>query len=332
MSLLKWKELAKRKSELGDRINSVHDAITKHDVGQQTSQESLAKVFQPVTTKLDDVITSNLRLPSGKRRPLKKWETPDYGISIDDEIGDMNIGDLFDEPVLPQQDKQIVPKPPTYEESLQDLLEGKKDIYVDPQYFPEEPNGLPPEYDDNEEIDYALDDEDATNEILNDIGIINYDSIENVLTQPEMTHQKTRKYLLKVLKDAKTRRNQLKGYKSNVTKEYNSGTISGAERQIRNKRIDNARGVLNEYIKHYEGKVQTMEGSGIRGSKRGGSIMFYNNVKQLLKKLELIIGEIMAGNTSIDMRNMGVAILDTLLKAAIINRSQYQKIYMNYFK
>lgn len=203
MSLLKWKELAKRKSELGNRINYVHDAITKHDVGQQTSQESLAKVFQPVTTKLDDVIISNLKMPQRKRRPLKKGETPDCGISIDDEIGDMNIGDLFDEPVLPQQDKQIVPKPPTYEESLQDLLEGKKEIYVDPQYFPEEPDGLPPEYDDDEEIDYALDDEDETNEILNDLGIENYDSVQMKLDQPEMTHQKTRKYLLKVLKDAK---------------------------------------------------------------------------------------------------------------------------------
>lgn len=190
MSLLKWKELAKRKSELGNRINYVHDAITKHDVGQQTSQESLAKVFQPVTTKLDDVITSNLKMPQRKRRLLKKGETPDYGISIDDEIAAMNIGDLFDEPVLPQQDKQIVPKPPTYKESLQDLLEGKKEIYVDPQYFPEEPNGLPPEYDDDEEIDYALDDEDVMNEILNDIGIANYDSVEKTLNQPEMTHQK----------------------------------------------------------------------------------------------------------------------------------------------
>ena len=30
----------------------------------------------------------------------------------------MNLGDLFEEPVLPQQEKQLVPKPPTYEESL----------------------------------------------------------------------------------------------------------------------------------------------------------------------------------------------------------------------
>lgn len=135
-----------------------------------------------------------------------------------DPYEDMDVEGLtdFGDYVPPNQDKQIIPKPPTYEESLEDLLEGKKDIYVDPQYFPEEPNGLPPEYDDDEEIDYTLNDEDVTNEILNDIGIENYDSVQMILDQPEMTHQKTRKYLLKVLKDAKTKRNQLKGYKSNI--------------------------------------------------------------------------------------------------------------------
>ena len=102
----------------------------------------------------------------------------------------MNLGDLFDQPVLPQKDKQIVPKPPTYEESLQDLMEGKKQIKIDPQYFPEEPE-LPPEYDEDDEIDYGLDDEDEANMILDDLGLSNYESIEKRLYQPEMTDKKT---------------------------------------------------------------------------------------------------------------------------------------------
>ena len=60
--------------------------------------------------------------------------------------------------------------------------------------------------------------------------------------------------------------------------------------------------------------------------------MFFNNVNQLLKKLELIIGEILAGNTSIKMRNTGVAILDMLLRMSTINRPQYNKLYIKYFK
>ena len=102
-----------------------------------------------------------------------------------------------------------------------------------------------------------------------------------------------------------------------------------------NKRIDNTRVVLNEYIKHYDTKLKTMKGSGIKGRgrrQRGGNVVFFNDVKQLLKKLELIIGEVIAGNTSIQMRNTGVSILDMLLKMAKINRSQYNKLYNQYFK
>ena len=261
MSLLKWKELAKSKSELGNKINYLHDTITDHDISKKTSQQGFERVFKPITNKLDDVIDSNqvLRIPR-KKRPIKNGEVPNYGIDIEDEVPDMNLGDLFDQPVLPQKDKQIVPKPPTYEESLQDLMEGKKQRKIDPQYFPEEPE-LPPEYDEDDEIDYGLDDEDEANMILDDLGLSNYESIEKRLYQPEMTDKKRKTYLNKVIKDAKTTRLQLSGYKSHITKQYNSGKISDAERQMRNKRIDNARATLNEYIKHYNTKLKTIKGS-----------------------------------------------------------------------
>ena len=88
---------------------------------------------------------------------------------------------------------------------------------------------------------------------------------------------------------------QLGGYKTQVTKAYNRAEIGEAERASGNKRIDDSRAVLNQYIKYYENKGTKV--SGIR--KRGGNVMFFNNPKQLLKKLELIIVEIMAGNRSI---------------------------------
>ena len=337
MSLLRWKELAKSKSELGNKINYVHNAITQHKIGELTSKESFTKVFKPVTSKLDDVIDSNLNLgmPQKRKRPLKKGEVPNYGIDIEDEVEDMGLDDLFGDYVPPQQEKQIVPKPPTYEESLADVLEGKKEIYIDPQYLSENPQELPPEYDEDEEVDYAIDDEDLIKETLNDIGIPDYENVEIVLNQQGMTPQKTKAYLNKIINNANFKRKQLRGFKANVTKQYKSGNLSEAERQMQNKRIDNARVILNEYIKHYDTKLKTMKGSGIKGRgrrQRGGNVVFFNDVKQLLKKLELIIGEVIAGNTSIQMRNTGVSILDMLLKMAKINRSQYNKLYNQYFK
>ena len=130
--------------------------------------------------------------------------------------------------------------------------------------------------------------------------------------------------------------------KSQVSQSYKKGKIGEAQKTLEYKRIDNARHVLNRYIEHYENKMKEdknkmkedknkmKEGSGLK--KRGGNIVFFNNVKQLLKKLELIVGEILAGNTSIEMRNTGVAILDMLLKTSKINEAQHEKLYKTYFK
>ena len=332
MSLLEWKKLAKQKTELGNKINFVHDTILKNQLGEKTSQESLQKVFKPITTKLDDVAFRNLNIPRLKKRGRNRG-VPDYAVGVEDEDGgipDYGLDDFFDEGLVPENKKQIVPKPPAYEESLKDILEGKKQIYVDPQYFPEEPQDLPPEYEEDEDIDYALDEEDSANMILDELELSNYDDIEKQIIQPEMTPRKIKRYIDKKLKDAEFRRNQLKGYKSNISKDYNKGKIGEAQKTMDYKRIDNARAVLNQYIKHYANKVKTMEGSGLK--KRGGNIVFFNDVKQLLKKLELIVGEISAGNTSIEMRNTGVAILDMLLKTSKINKAQHEKLYKTYFK
>ena len=314
MSLLEWKKLAKQKTELGNKINFVHDTILKNQLGEKTSQEPLQKVFKPITTKLDDVAFRNLNIPRLTKKRGRKQGVPDYGIALEDEdIPDYGLDDFFDEGLIPENKKQIVPKPPTYEESLKDILEGED---------------MPPEYEEDEEIDYALDDEDSANMILDELELSNYDDIEKQINQPEMTPRKIEKYLNKKLKDADFRRNQLKGRKSQVSQAYNKGKIGEAEKTMKHKSIDNARAILNQYIKHYENKL--MEGSGLK--KRGGNIVFFNDVKQLLKKLELIVGEISAGNTSIEMRNTGVAILDMLLKTSKINKAQHEKLYKTYFK
>ena len=329
MSLLKWKKLAKQKTELGNKINFVHDTILKKQLGEKTSQESLQKVFKPITTKLDDVAFMNLNIPQLKKRGRNRG-VPDYAVGVEDEDGgipDYGLDDFFDEGLVPENKKQIVPKPPTYEESLKDILEGKKQIYVDPQYFPEEPQDLPPEYEEDEEIDYALDDEDSVNMILDDLGLSNYDDIEKQLERPEMPKKQIKPFLKKKLEAANHKRNQLKGRKTQVSQAYNKGKIGEAEKTLKYK-IDNERAVLNQYIKHYENKLK--EGSGLK--KRGGNIVFFNDAKQLLKKLELIVGEISAGNTSIEMRNTGVAILDMLLKTSKINKAQHEKLYKTYFK
>ena len=52
----------------------------------------------------------------------------------------------------------------------------------------------------------------------------------------------------------------------------------------------------------------------------------------MLQKLTLIIAEMAAGNTSIDMRKMGQTIVDALLRSKHINKQQYQQLVKKYFK
>ena len=332
MSLLKWKEMAEKRSELGQRINEVRKTIKQKSISDQIGQVEAAKLFEPITSGLRDITAPKIPL----RRLKKRGPVPDYGLEIgdDEEVPDYGLEDLFGEEVQPQNNKQLVPKPPSYQDVLEDLASGEKKMYIDPEYM-YEPEDLPPEYEEEEEgPDYAIIEEDRINETLDKLGIPNYDVIELRLQQKEMNDQKRKAYLSKILKDAKKQRSKLTGYSADVTKKLKSKSITDAEAQIRRKFIQDTRKVLNDYMKYNDQKLKNIKGSGLKKkTKRGGSgqVMFFNNPTEMMKKLELIIGSMAAGNNSIKLRNMGVALLDMLFRNSTLNRSQYNKIYRNYF-
>jgi len=151
------------------------------------------------------------------------------------------------------------------------------------------------------------------------------------LDEPEMSATKQRNYLDKVVKSAETRRRQVIAFKSDATKKFIKGLIDAAERDRIHKNSDKFRLELNEYIKTYKFKSKSYKGYGTK-RQLGRGVYFYNDAKELLEKLTLIIGEMEAGNTSIQMRNTGQSILDALLKSKSINKGQYQKLVKKYFK
>ena len=144
----------------------------------------------------------------------------------------MNLGDLYDEQPIPlQQDKQLAPEPPQYEPLLEEI-----------------PEDLPPEYDYDEEVDYGILDEDLAMERLNELGLTKYQDLEEVYNDPEMVRKNKLIYFQMTTKKAEKERNKLKGSKANVTKKYNKGEINEATRQTRNKKIDDDRAILTDYI------------------------------------------------------------------------------------
>ena len=124
------------------------------------------------------------------------------------------------------------------------------------------------------------------------------------------------------------RRRQVIAMKSTATKRFNKGEINAADKKMAHHQSDKFRGEINSFIKCYKFKSRSIKGYVLR---RGKGIYFYNNAKDLLEQLTVIIGEMEAGNTSIKMRNMGQSILDALLRSKGINKTQYQKLVKKYF-
>ena len=322
--------MAEKRSELGKKINTVRDTIKQKKISDQMGEVEAEKLFKPITSELKELTAPKAPL---RRLVKKKRPVPDYGIAIDDEVPDYGLEDLFGDQVLPQNDKQLVPKPPSYEDVLKDLASGEKQMYID-QAFMYEPEDLPPEYE--EEVpDYNILEEDEINQALDKLNIPNYDDVELRLTEKGMDDKKSKAYLKNILKNAKEKRQQLTGYSMNIPKKINSGSITEAEAQYQRKIIQDTRKVLTDYMNYHQQKLQklkSIKGSGLKKkTKRGGQVMFFNNPTEMMKKLELIIGSKVAGNNSIELRNTGVALLDILLRNSILNKPQYNKIYKNYF-
>ena len=148
------------------------------------------------------------------------------------------------------------------------------------------------------------------------------------LDEPEMTATKQRNYLQKVLKDADRRRRQAVALKSNATKDEKAKRISPEQKEQIHNKSNKLQKEIKDYMKHYQSQLKSIKGSGLQ---RGRGAYFFNDAKEMLQKLTLIIAEMEAGNTSIKMRNMGQTILDALLHANHINKGQYRQLVKKYF-
>ena len=329
MSLSNWKRLAQKRTETGRMKNQLYDEITEDKIKSKTSDARITKFF-----RLDEII-EGLRAQKPKNRPQmrirpagKAEEEIDYAPEVD-PYEDMDVEGLLDleDYVAPGTEKQIAKMP-----------EGPPPKYeMEPSFWNlEGDESLPPEYSAIEEEPSAIEaprEEREANKILDHLELPNYDDVELRLAEPEMTATKQRNYLDKVIKDAERRRRQVIAFKANATKKFNKGEIDAAERDRIHQNSDRFRGELNDYIKQYRFKSKSTKGYGTKRGRgvSGSGVYFYNDAKELLNKLTLIIGEMEAGNTSVKMRNMGQTILDTLLRTKSINKSQYQKLVKKYF-
>ena len=338
MSLREWKELAQSKTKVGKMKNQLYDQITAEKIKSKTSDAAITKSF-----RLDEIIEGLKGKPQKKVPRIRQIKREDGGIDYAPEVDpyeDMDVEGLLnlEDYVPPQGEKQIARRPPEYQK-----------FEMDPSYWELDPEEPPPLYEDlsiaedKKAMEAPPDDDDddddegsgsvgEANKILDHLNLPNYDDVQIRLEQPEMTATKQRNYLDKVVKDAEKRRRQVIAFKSDATKKFKKGEINAAERDRIHGNSNKFRLELNDYIKQYRFQSKSYKGYGVTSRQKGRGVYFYNDPKELINKLTLIIGEMEAGNTSIEMRNMGVSILDTLLKSKAMNKGQYQKLVKKYFR
>ena len=331
MSLLKWKEMAERKSKIGQDVNNIRGILKQKKISDTMSDVEAEKLFKPITKELGAVgdflgnaVVQLQPQPQPFPQPQPQPPLPDYSMD------DYGIDDLLDEGVQPQSTKQLVPTPrKSVGRMIEDLEAGKKavpDYYLrdPPEYTSaEDVYGDPPEYTTTEDED-PITKQGRINKTLDEFNLANYEDIEMQLGRLDITEKGRYSYLSKKIEAADVERRKFRGYKTQVTKQLNKGLITQAEAQLRRKALDDTRQVLNVYIERNRDRLKSIKGSGLK------SVVFLNP-KEALKKLELIVGSIGAGNNSIELRNTGVAILDILARHYIINKHQYSKIYKNFF-
>ena len=346
MSLSKWKELADRKAKTGEMKKNLFDEITEEKIRSKTTDQAIAKTFR--LDRLDQIAEQT------KPKPRRRIQIPrinreggiDYAPEVD-PYEDMDVEGLLnlEDYVPPQAEKQIakIPKKaPKYE--MDPSFWQLSDPPLDPPPLYEEKDPLaiegPPDEDDEfvdaeewDEWDEDDDDEpeEEVNKILDQLDLPNYYDVDKRLAEPEMTATRQRSYLQKVLKDAETRRKTVTIRKSNATRAYNAGKITAEQRNLIHENVGKLEKEIKDYRKHYESQLKNIKGSGLRRGQRGRGAYFFNDAKEMLQKLTLIIAEMEAGNTSVKMRNMGQTILDALLHAKHLNKGQYRQLVKKYF-
>ena len=126
MSLLKWKEMAEKKSELGKKINAVKETMKPKNISDSIGEVQAEKLFKPITSGLKDLTEPKIPM---RRLPTKK------NLFLIIHLIDYGLEDLFGEEVEPQNNKQLVPKPPDYEDVLKELESSEKQMYINPEYI-----------------------------------------------------------------------------------------------------------------------------------------------------------------------------------------------------
>ena len=230
MDIKRMEKLLASEIEAGKKVKEVREVIKTHDIQKQDMSIESSKLFKPITKKLESITPKKI-----KRQPKK---APDYGVDPNDEWDEMDVDpfrniddELFGNQVLPKNEKQIPEKPP--------------------------------EYTDVTEIDYGMDEADIKRDIINKSGIVdNYETIEEIVYDDDLSYEDRIKYLQNNMKKAKKYMKSLNGKRlvaDNRIKGIYKKKISTTEYNDIISKLKLEYSAFEEYINAIEMEIENFE-------------------------------------------------------------------------
>ena len=288
MSLSKWKELAAEKTKISEMKQNLFDEITEEKIRSKTTDQAIAKTFR--LDRLDQIAEQTKpKAKKGVRLQIPRINRDggfDYAPEVD-PYEDMDVEGLLnlEDYVAPEAEKQTAKMPKEAPKYEMDPSFWQLPAEPPPLYEEKDPLAIeaPPEDEEDEEEDEE--EEREANKILDQLGLPNYDDVEMRLAESEMTEAKQRNYLGKVVKDAERTRRQAVAMKSNATKSFKDGKITGEERDLAHNRSNLLQKEIKDYMKHYQSKLKSIKGSGRkqRGQRGRGAYFFLMMQKECCK-------------------------------------------------
>ena len=345
MSLLAWRKIANQKEEVEKQIKNINNQIISSKLSDELGQIKFEKMFKPVTSRLDTQIEATKKL---ENKVVKEGEPEDMD---GDEMPNFE------------------PPPPIYEDDDEmPNFEPPPPIYEDDD---EMPNFEPPQpiYERKRKEWDPISIKKATQKELNNERRALAEERRQVnallgkLLKSGESHIKSGKYegvsydeLLRKSENFTKQINRIEDQllltsQKKQRMEYKKVPFSASDLQEKSKKLKKTlRKTKSEakpkskpgIYKSLFDKMESMrsstkpdsdtdsefEGSGLNQNYK---VIYYNNPEKLIKKLEVICGTLKAGNTSNEVKNQGISILDELLKLKRITKRIYEKIYNNHF-
>ena len=250
--------------------HNLFDERTEEKIRSKTTDQAIAKTFR--LDRLDQIAEQKKnKAKKGVRLQIPRINRDggfDYAPEVD-PYEDMDVEGLLnlEDYVAPEAEKQIAKMPKEAPKYEMDPRFWQLPAEPPPLYEEKDPLAIeaPPEdeeKDEEEDEEEDKEEEREANKILDQLGLPNYDGVEMRLAEPQMTEAKQRNYLGKVVKDAERTRRQAVAMKSNATKSFKAGKITGEERDLAHNRSNLLQKEIKDYMKHYQSKLKSIKGSG----------------------------------------------------------------------